>query len=106
MKEWEYVEHVYAYQHLLFEDGDIKNVYKESDGWIYPKNKYPNPYKETGSGEMIDHIMVCPKCISDNDWSDESHCGTIILDSFSEGKSRAIEVGACHYHYGELEESK
>lgn len=84
---------------MLF-GGDIKNMYPEDDGWIYPKNKYPNPYKDTGSGEMITHIMVCPKCESGDDIS---HCGTIAYDCDEEGITNAITIGACYGHYDELE---
>ena len=93
---WKYTQHVYE----NWED-DIENVFKESNGWIYPNTKYPNPYKIVNNeDEMITHIMVCPVCYHDGEADDDDgHGGCFGYDSCEYGKTSAIIVGECPIHY-------
>ena len=93
---WKYTQHVYE----NWED-DIENVFKESNGWIYPNTKYRNPYKICNEDEMITHIAVCPVCYPNAD-------ACRIYECQEYEKTRAIMGSGCPKHYSEYgdEESK
>ena len=96
---WKYTQHVYE----NWED-DIKNVFKESDGWVYSKTPlYPNPYKICDN-KIINHIALCPVCYNNGKGLDACR----MYASREDGKTRAIMVSGCPEHYPEYgdEESK
>ena len=103
---WKYTQQVYDYRHMLFKVGDIENLFEESDGWIYPNTKYPNPYKIVNNeDEMITHIMVCPVCYHDGEADDDGHGGCFGHEACEYGKTSAIIVGECPIHHAECSES-
>ena len=103
---WKYTQQVYDYRHMLFEDGNIENLFEKSDGWIYPNTKYPNPYKICNEEEMITHIMVCPVCYNDGEAPFLlGHGGCFGYESTEYCKTRAIIVGECPTHHDECSES-